>query len=55
MQALTNGYYLLFFPVLIFGWICVFTRWRTEWRRATAVFCAWAVFSLPLLPLLYKY
>jgi hypothetical protein len=55
LQALTNGYYLFFFPVLVAAWIAVFTDWRRAWRRGAAVLAAWGIFSLPLLPVLYKY
>jgi hypothetical protein len=55
LQALTNGYYMFFFPLLVSAWIAVFTDWKAAWRRALAVLGAWAVFSLPLLPVLYKY
>ena len=55
LQALTAGYYLFFFPVLIALWIAVFTPWRTQARRAAAVAAAWAVFSLPLILVLLKY
>jgi len=55
LQALTNGYYMFFFPLLVAGWIAVFTRWKTDRRRAAAVIAAWAVFSLPLVPVLYEY
>lgn len=54
LQALSNGYYMFFFPVLVAGWIAAFTR-RSDWRRALAVLCTWAAFSLPLLPVLHKY
>ena len=55
LQALTNGYYLLFFPVLLLLWIIVFTPWRTHVRRGFAVVGTWIVFSLPLLPVLLEY
>jgi hypothetical protein len=55
LQALSNGYYMFFFPVLVAGWIAAFTSWRTDWRRATRVLCTWAAFSLPLLPVLHEY
>ena len=55
LQALTNGYYLFFFPVLLLVWTAVFTTWRSSWRRAVAVALTWLVFSLPLLPVLWKY
>jgi hypothetical protein len=55
LQALTSGYYLYFFPVLIVLWIAAFTPWRTAPRRALAVAAAWIAFSLPLVPVLLKY
>ena len=55
LQALTNGYYLFYFPVLIALWIVVFTNWRREPRRAIAVAGVWIASSLPLIPVLLKY
>jgi hypothetical protein len=55
LQALTNGYYLFYFPVLIALWMVVFTSWRRAPRRALAVSAAWMVSSLPLIPVLLKY
>jgi hypothetical protein len=55
LQALSNGYYMFFFPLLIAGWIAVFTRWAHGWRRAAAVIATWILFSLPLLPVLLEY
>lgn len=55
LQALTNGYYLFFFPVLLLAWAAVFTPWRSLPRRGVAVGLTWVVFSLPLLPVLWKY
>ena len=55
LQALTNGYYMFFFPVLLGLWVAVFTPWRRQPGRAAAVAAAWIAFSLPLLPVLLKY
>ena len=55
LQATSNGYYMFFLPVLIAGWIAVFTPWRRQWRRGAAVVAVWGLFSLPLLPTLYEY
>jgi len=55
LAALTNGYVLLFLPLLIGAWILWFTPWRTHSRRAIAIGVAWLISSLPLIPLLLKY
>jgi F5/8 type C domain len=55
LQALTNGYYLFYFPILIALWIVVFTNWRSDARRAAAVAGAWILSSVPLIPVLLEY
>ncbi len=55
LQALSNGYYMFFVPLLVAGWLAVFTDWRVQWRRAAAVGAAWLIFSLPLVPVLLEY
>lgn len=55
LQALSNGYYLLFFPVLLASWLGWFVRWRTAPRPGLAIVTTWAVASLPLLPVLLTY
>lgn len=53
--ALANGYYLLFFPVLLGLWLLWFTP---PWRRPgdlTWIAGAWLVASLPLAPILLGY
>lgn len=55
VQALSNGYYLLFFPVLIGLWLAWFVDWRHAPRRGVTLAAAWAAASLPLVPLLLKY
>jgi F5/8 type C domain len=55
LQALSNGYFLLFFPILIVLWLLWFVDWRNAPRRGGALAIAWAAASLPLLPILWKY
>jgi F5/8 type C domain len=55
LQALSNGYFLLFFPVLIGLWLAWFVDWRGAPRRGLALAAAWIAASLPLVPILWKY
>jgi hypothetical protein len=55
MQALSNGYFLLFVPVLVVAWMLWFVDWRRAPGRGLAIITAWAVASLPLVPVLLKY
>lgn len=55
VQALSNGYYLLFFPVLIALWLAWFVDWRRQPRRGLALVATFAIASAPLLPILLKY
>ncbi len=55
IQALSNNYFLLFFPVLVVAWLAWFVDWRRAPRRGLAIVGAWVVASLPLLPVLLKY
>ena len=55
MQALSNGYYLLFFPVLIGLWLSWFAVSRSFVRRLMVIVGIWIVASLPLVPLLWGY
>ena len=52
VQAASNGYYLLFFPVLLAGWVCWFARERQTFVPIAAT---WVLASLPLGPLLWVY
>lgn len=52
LQALSNGYLLFFFPVLIALWMAWFVR---DLRTLAAILAAWAASSLPLIPLMWKY
>lgn len=55
IQGLSNGYYLLFMPVLVALWLAWFPAWRRDARRGGALVAAWALASLPFVPLLLKY
>ena len=55
VQALSNGYYLLFFPVLIALWLAWFVDWTRDYARGLALAATWVVASLPLVPVLLKY
>ena len=55
VQALSNGYYLLFFPVLIVFWLLWFVDWRRAPARGATLVAAWALASLPLVPVLIRY
>lgn len=54
LQGLTNGYFLLFTPVLIGCWLAWFTR-RREIGAAVRIAIALAVAAVPVLPFLLKY
>ncbi|HYN06493.1 MAG TPA: discoidin domain-containing protein [Vicinamibacterales bacterium] len=54
MQALTNGYYLAFFSILVAIWIAWFVPWR-RWRTAVAIGAAWGVAFAAMLPVLIRY
>jgi hypothetical protein len=55
LQALSNGYYLLFVPVLVGVWICWFVLAARRWRQAGEIAVAWVLSSLALLPTVLKY
>jgi hypothetical protein len=53
MLALSNSYFLLFFPVLFAAWILWFAAGSL--RRATSIVAMWVGASLPLIPILWTY
>ena len=55
VQGMSNGYYLLFGPVLIALWIAWFPRWRTNPARGVALAASLIVASLLFIPVLLKY
>lgn len=54
VQALSNGYYLLFFPVLLLLWLAWFVDWRRP-ARGFALLACWIGSSLLLVPPLATY
>jgi hypothetical protein len=52
MQALSNGYALFHFSLLVVAWIVWFAR---PWRTALPLVGAWACAVVPVAPLLLKY
>jgi hypothetical protein len=55
LQALSNGYYLLFFPVLVALWLLWFVNWRTQKLRGLVLAGTFAAASLLLVPVLWQY
>lgn len=55
LQALSNGYYLFFFPVLLGLWLAWFVDWRRQGRRGAALIGALLAASLPLPGMLLTY
>lgn len=55
VQGLVNGYYLLFFPVLVAVWVVWFVADRAGWARAVAIAIAGAVATALSLPVLLRY
>ena len=55
LQGLSNGYYLLFFPVLVAGWLVWFLPSAHRWKRLGAVGVAWGLSLLPVVPVLWRY
>lgn len=52
MTGFTNGYFLIFFPVLLALWVIWFARER---RQIVSIVATFAAATLPLLPLLLAY
>ncbi len=55
IQALSNGYYLFFFPVLVLLWLFSFVDWRRQPSRGLWLVGAFVAASAPLLPVLLTY
>jgi hypothetical protein len=54
ITALSNAYMLLFFPLLALCWCAWFVRPR-EWRRLVPPAVTAAIFTIPVIPLLWGY
>ncbi|MDQ3438992.1 MAG: hypothetical protein M3478_01425 [Planctomycetota bacterium] len=55
LQALSNGYFMLFFPVLIGAWLLWFVRWKSDPRPGLVLAGSFVLCSVLLLPSLLKY
>jgi hypothetical protein len=55
LQSLSNGYLMLFGSVLVACWLLFFCSTRESWRAVPRVLLAWAIASLPLVPVMLKY
>jgi len=55
LQAFSNGYYLLFFPVLLGLWLAWFGTVRENRPALPAIVGTWAMASLPIAVALWKY
>lgn len=55
LQGLSNGYYLLFAPVLFALWLFWFPCWKRQAGRGLALVGTWIGASLPFIPILLKY
>jgi hypothetical protein len=55
VQALSNGYYLLFFPILLVLWLAWFVDWTRAPGRGLELAGVWAGSSVLLLPVLLEY
>lgn len=55
LQALSNGYYLLFAVPLVLLWLAWFVAVHGRWRRGLAIVAVWGVSCLVLVPGLLTY
>ena len=55
LQALSNGYFMLFLPALIVPWLAWFVDWRRNPRSGLTILAAWTIASLPLVPILIRF
>jgi hypothetical protein len=55
LQGAANGYYLVYFTLVVALWVAWFMVARRRWRDAAAVAAALVAAILPLAPILYRY
>jgi hypothetical protein len=55
LQALSNGYYLLFAPVLLGAWVAWFVIAARKWAALRGIAAASLLASLPLVPVVLTY
>jgi hypothetical protein len=54
-QSLANGYYILYGGLIVAMWLAYFCASPARWKPAPSIVAAWALASIPLVPLLVKY
>ena len=55
LQGAANGYFLVYFTVLVGLWVLWFLAVRGRWREVGVVATAGAIALVPLVPILYRY
>src|SRR5688572_1013241 len=55
MQGATNGYFLVFFSVLVGFWVLWFVIAQRRWRELRMIVVAGVLASLPLIPILLRF
>ncbi len=55
LQALCNGYYLLYFSVFVGLWMLWFANPKSRPRQFLAIGLAWVIAAIPMVPLLLRY
>jgi len=55
VQGLTNGYYLVFFGLVVAAWLAYFACRAGCWRQALTIVAASALVALAMLPFLVEY
>jgi hypothetical protein len=55
LQGAANGYYLVYFTLVVVMWVTWFMLARRRWRDVAAVATALVAAILPLAPILYRY
>jgi hypothetical protein len=55
LQGAANGYFLVYFSLLIGAWAIWFLIARRRWRDAALVAASACIAALPLAPILYRY
>jgi hypothetical protein len=55
LQGAANGYFLVYFSMVVAGWACWFLAARRRWREAAVVAGSATIAVLPLAPILHRY
>jgi hypothetical protein len=55
LQSTTNGYFFVFFSILVALWISWFVIGQRRWRDLRLILLSVAMAAIPLVPLFYRY